>query len=567
MNDQSTECYIQLLDVARSLTRALDLDGALNEILSRSQEIMDCEACSIFLPDLSTGELVIHSARGDKAPMLNATRIPKGKGIAGAVFHDKETINIKDPKNDPRHYGGVDKKTGFVTKAMLTTPLLNGDQALGVFQILNPANRDFFDDNDERILEVFGTLIVSALLRIQAQEREMENARAQQELELAKEIQQSFLPEQSQNYQSCQVHTRYFPAREVGGDFTLVIPLNEHQILMCLGDVTGKGIPAALTMSRVTAKIQALSKRLILSVSLQNHLGSWVTELNDELTGDLQSGRFIGATFMLSDSHTNSIQVCAAGQYGPIYFCHGKWHQPEVTNQVPLGILPSFEYSCQSFEIKPGQQWLLYSDGITEARNQAEEEYSEEAFIKSLPTKARPDETLDIAVDAWQNFTGNAGQHDDASILFLDWRGIPPPPLLYLSCKPSDLSRGREFIENWCSYLGFDDIASGHIVLACDEAVTNVYRYAYDGKPGPIKFTINSESDDLIIRLKDEGTPVDIEKIKGRELDDIRPGGLGTFLINEVFHEVNYEPQKKGTVLTLKKALPSGVENSETIAS
>ncbi|MEM9399563.1 MAG: SpoIIE family protein phosphatase [Verrucomicrobiota bacterium] len=548
-------CYEVLLDIARSLTKAMDFSEALNDILSRSQEVMHCEACSIFLPDLNTGELVIHSARGDKAPLLNATRIPKGMGIAGAVYTDKEIINIKDPQNDPRHYKAVDKKTGFVTRAMVTAPLLNAHRCLGVLQVLNPIERDFFDDEDENILEVFTTLIVGALLRIEAQKQQLEKARAAQEMQLAQEIQQSFLPDSSQSFQSCHIHTRYFPAAEVGGDFYLVVPLDDHRILMCLGDVTGKGIPAALTMARVTAKIQALSRRLSISTDLQGQLGRWVTELNQELTGDLQSGRFIGATFMVTDNESNTMQVCAAGQYGPVYYEKGKWHKTETSNQMPLGILPEFGYTEENFKLKAGQLWMLYSDGITEARNNQGEELTEEGFLETLPTTSCPEETLNQAVQTWKDFTGSASQHDDASVLFFDWRGISPPPLLMLSCDPKELSSGRSFIENWCHYLGFDDINTGHTVLAVDEAVTNVYRYAYDGEPGPLKFTVKVDDDDMTITLKDEGTPVDTSKIKGRKLEDIRPGGLGTFLINQVFYEVKYEAEDVGTLLTLKKKL------------
>lgn len=549
-------CYEILLDVARSLTRAMDLEAVLNEILNRSKDVMSCDACSIFLPDPNTGELIIHSAIGDKAPLLNATRIPRGKGIAGAVFSEKEIINIKDARNDPRHYAQVDEKTGFETHAMLSIPLLNGKECLGVLQIINPSDKPAFDAADEKIAEVFGTLIVSALLRIYAQNQAIEKARAHQELELAREIQHSFLPSEHQIFETCEVRMAYFPARVVGGDFCLVLPLGKTRTLLCLGDVTGKGIPAALTMSRVTAKIQALSKKLALSVALQCNLGAWVTQLNEEIKNDLTSGRFIGVTFMLTDCKSSTVQVCAAGQYGPACSSKKEWTIPPYVKQMPLGVIPDFNYEAETHPLRPGQQWILYSDGITEARNSKDHEYTEKKFIEELPIGLTALSTLKEAVKGWKRFVGRAQQHDDASLLLLDWRGASPTPLLYTTCKPADLARGRAFVEEWCCYAGFDDIVAGHLVLACDEAVTNIFRYAYKGTPGPVKYTVEIESGELIIRIQDDGIPADMKKVKCRRLEDLRPGGLGTFVINKVFDSVEYEPREKGTMLKLKKKLP-----------
>jgi sigma-B regulation protein RsbU (phosphoserine phosphatase) len=155
-----------LLEVARKMSSAVDFEALLREILISSQEVMCAEAGSIFLPDSDTGELIIHSASGDKAPLLNATRIPKGAGIAGSVYLQGKTVNIKDTRNDPRHYRKVDEKTGFETRAMITSPLLNGERCLGVVQVLNPKGAENFDDEDEEIFEGFAALIASTLVRL-----------------------------------------------------------------------------------------------------------------------------------------------------------------------------------------------------------------------------------------------------------------------------------------------------------------------------------------------------------------------------------------------------------------
>lgn len=545
------ERYKCLIDTARQLSSAMDLDALLGQILSSSQQVMAAEATSMFMPDHSTGEMVLHSAASmDKELKAQPIRIPKGAGIAGSVFDGRKTSNIHDVQNDPRFYRKADDSSGFVTRAMITVPLLSGENCLGVIQALNPVGRHHFDEVDREIFEGYASLIASALLRLDAQQREVTDAKAKQELELAREIQQSFLPPGLRIMETCQVRFAYFPANVVGGDFYFVHPLNRHRSLMGLGDVSGKGVPAALTMARATAEIKGMLREL------DRDLGVWVRGLNDILTNELHGGRFIGMTFLLTDSEQGTLQVCTAGQYAPIWSDNQRWHKAVCRPQLPLGIMPGYNYHSETFPLRTSQIWMLYSDGVTEARNVLGNDYTEDQFLKDLPPNLNGSNTLQNAVQAWKSFVGNASPHDDASLLMLDWRGKPPEARLHLKCCTENLSTARGFFESWAKYAGFDDIIVGQIVLACDEATTNVYRYAYDGKSGPIGFEAGLEEGRLFIRIVDQGRPVELDKIKGRELDELRPGGLGVILLKQVFNEVDYAPKGVGTVLTLKKIIP-----------
>jgi anti-sigma regulatory factor (Ser/Thr protein kinase) len=115
---------------------------------------------------------------------------------------------------------------------------------------------------------------------------------------------------------------------------------------------------------------------------------------------------------------------------------------------------------------------------------------------------------------------------------------------------------GREFVEQWAVYAGYDDVTVGRIVMACDEAASNVFRHGYAEKSGPLKYHAEVTDDNLAIQIIDEAKSFDASKIKCRELSDLRPGGLGTFIIGQVFEDVKYEPTGRGTILTLRKHLP-----------
>ncbi|NJK91154.1 MAG: SpoIIE family protein phosphatase [Blastochloris sp.] len=258
-------------------------------------------------------------------------------------------------------------------------------------------------------------------------------------------------------------------------------------------------------------------------------------------------------TFLLTDSQRCNLQICTAGQYAPIHSDTLRWNKIHCHPQLPLGILAGHSYRAESFPLSGSSIWLLFSDGITEARNSAGEDYTEERFLADLPTNLNGANTFQAAVQSWKNFVGSASPHDDASLLMLDWRGQAPSPRLHLHCQTENLCQARDFVEAWAKYAGFDDIVVGQIVLACDEATTNIYRYAYDGKPGPLGIEAEVENNQLVFHLADSGTPVDPDKLQGRDLDDLRPGGLGVLLLKQIFDEVTYQPKEAGTILTLKR--------------
>lgn len=544
------ERYQALLDAARCFSRAMDLSELIDEILRRAKEVMHAEACSLLLPDAKTGELILHSTDPWIANLPEPMRVPPGAGIAGAVYQSKQTINVKDARNDPRHYSKVGNRLGMVTRAMVTIPLLDGASCLGVLQALNPREQESFNAEDEEIFEGFGGLIVNALVRLEAQRREIERAGARQQLLLAKEIQDTFLPPTLSQFPFCQVYHSHLPAQMVSGDFGFVHPVGANRLLLGLGDVCGKGIPAALTMARATAIIEAMTHQL------QADLGEWVTKLNPLLTRELKAGRFISLVLLLADADARTLQICTAGQFPPLHFDGQQWRAFAVPNRLPLGISPTTTYVAEKADLRPGDSWLLFTDGFPEARNRQSEDYTIERFLSSLPVGQTAAETLSAAFQAWNSYCDSAAQHDDASLLLLDWRGQSPAPELCTACCPENLMAVRHFVEQWAQFAGFGDTVVGQIVMACDEACTNIFRHGYHEKPGPIRFLVEITDTALVIQISDESPPVDAKEIRGRQLSDLRPGGLGTVVISQVFDEVNHVPLGNGNSLTLRKALP-----------
>src|ERR1700761_2387727 len=272
--------YRCLSDAARSLSGAADIDELVGQILSSSRDVMQCRACSVSLPDLDTGDLVI---RGTQAELKGQVlRVPPGKGIAGRVYRTRIRENTANAQVDSGHYAGIGLETKTPAQAMLTIPLVDGDVCHGVMQALNPTDRARFDSFDEEVFLAFGSLIATTLTRMyvqdQAKQKEIEDAYRQAELSIARQAQFSFMP--PQNFECGNLKIRVFQeqAADVGGDFYAYHEMGDQCLLVAVGDASGKGIPAALESARVCTLISLLTPECSFAC-----FPDWVARLNNVL--------------------------------------------------------------------------------------------------------------------------------------------------------------------------------------------------------------------------------------------------------------------------------------------
>ena len=222
------DSYAGLLRLAGEIGREPALRGLLQMILEKSRPWMRAEACSIFLPDPATGELVIHSAHGDSAPKIGSLRVPRGQGIVGAAMEEKKLIRVDDVTRDARFFSQADEQTGWKTRALLAAPLLDGEECIGVIEFLNPQGRESFQREDEELMEYFAGLVSSALVRIQAHDAALERAQVQRDLDLAREMQQGLLPRVFPGRDQApgvEIFARLDPAKEVSGDLYDFFPV------------------------------------------------------------------------------------------------------------------------------------------------------------------------------------------------------------------------------------------------------------------------------------------------------------------------------------------------------
>ena len=290
----------------------------------------------------------------------------------------------------------------------------------------------------------------------------------------------------------------------------------------------------------------------VLIVALLVILAAYVIALNDALCQRLAAGRFAATTFLLHDPKRETMEIICAGQFEPWRWRNDVWEPVAVPHALALGIFPGQKFTATEVPCLPGEKWILFSDGINEGRSATGEEYGIERLRASLGEGAAST-TLNRAWKEWDSFVDGEHQHDDACLALIL---IKPEATLEITSVATNCKMARHFIENWALTAGFPDLERGRIVLAADEAVTNVIRHTYAGTPDqPIILSAGIGDGLLHLRLRDYGPHVDPEKLKGRKLEDVKPGGLGLHLLQSVFSVVEHNPLPDGNEWHLAKPM------------
>ena len=412
--------YGPLFRLAGEIGREADLGGLLLKILERSRPWMKAEACSIFLPDAETGELVIHSARGDRAPELGTLRVPKGQGIVGTAMAEKKTIRVDEVAKDARFYAKADEKTGWKTKALLAAPLVDGEECVGVIEFLNPIGRAAFTEQDEQMVEYFAGLVAAALVRIRANEAALERAAVQRDLDLARELQGGLLPKifpTKEEAPGIELFARLDPAKEVSGDLYDFFPIENGKMCFVVGDVSGKGIAAGIFMAvtRTLIRATAVAGRSPLEI---------LTKVNAQLAKENQASLFVTMILGIVDTKTGRMVYGQGGHNPPIRVPLKGKPSYEPPGGMPLGVFDDAKFGERELVLEKGETLLVYTDGVTEAMNLAKDLFGEDRLERAVEGGAvlSAEKLTERVVEKVEEFVGEAERSDDITLLAIQRR-------------------------------------------------------------------------------------------------------------------------------------------------
>jgi sigma-B regulation protein RsbU (phosphoserine phosphatase) len=411
--EQKIKRLSTLIDVNALISSSLNLDQILENVMTISKQVMNADASSLMLIDEKTNELVYEVALGTVGAKLKQEfRLQMGQGIAGTVAQEGKPLLIEDVYTHPKFYRGHDEATGYRTKSMIAVPLKVGERITGVAQVINRLDDKAFDKDD---LELFIALCSMAAIAIENAKMHrslMERQRLVKDMEFARTVQESFLPQHAPEIVNYRFSAHYTPAQEVGGDFYDFMRLDRVRTGIVIGDVSGKGVPAALYMAKLGSDLKTLA-------FTEKDPAAALKKLNDLLAERSRRGMFATVLYLELDSESGRMTLSNAGHLPPIVKrSDGTVKRFSPAGGSPLGILPGMEFGQETLLLGPGDTVVLYTDGIIEAMNARDELYGYERFeelIRKSPSD--PDALKSAIIGDVNRFTGLSPQHDDMTLV------------------------------------------------------------------------------------------------------------------------------------------------------
>ncbi len=411
--EQKIKRLSTLIDVNALISSSLNLDQILENVMNISKRVMNTDASSLMLIDEKTNELVYEVALGKVGEKLKQEfRLKMGQGIAGTVAEEGKPLLIEDVYTHPKFYRGHDDATGYRTKSMIAVPLKVGDRITGVAQVINRLDDHPFDRDDLDLFIALCSMAAIAIENAKMHRSLMEKQRLVKDMEFAKTVQESFLPQRAPELANYRFSAHYTPAQEVGGDFYDFLQLDRGRTGIVIGDVSGKGVPAALYMAKLGSDLKTLA-------FTEPGPSAALKKLNNLLAERSRRGMFATLLYLELDSENGRLTLSNAGHLPPIVKkADGTVTKGSPAGGSPLGILPGMEFGQDSLLLERGDTVVLYTDGIIEAMNEKDQLYGYERFEALIRKSPQDPEALKSAIiNDVNRFTGLSPQHDDMTLV------------------------------------------------------------------------------------------------------------------------------------------------------
>jgi phosphoserine phosphatase RsbU/P len=347
-----------LNEIARELTSILNVDELLKRIAELLNRIIDYQMFSILLID-EGGEKLSHrfSLRFQENIHLKHD-IPIGKGLVGAAATEKTAVLVPDVSKDPRYVMANPE-----TKSELAVPLIYKDKVIGVLD-LEHTRRGFFTEDHKRTITTLAAQIAIALENARLYEEiAQQERRLERDLHLARELQFRLLPQTMPKVAHLEVAARFSPARTIGGDLYDFVPYSLSRMAIVIGDVSGKGAPAAIYAALVNGILRS-------HAPMEPGPAEMLSAVNFSLAERHIEAQYICLLYAVWDDQRRTLQIANSGIPRPLYVHDGKTEIVEATG-LPLGLFDEAEHDELTFKAKPGDLFVFFSDGILDARNRA----------------------------------------------------------------------------------------------------------------------------------------------------------------------------------------------------
>jgi phosphoserine phosphatase RsbU/P len=347
---------VLLNEIARELSSILNLDELLNRVAELLRRLIDYQMFSILLLD-SSGEKLQHrfSLRFRENIHLKH-EVPLGRGLVGYAAESKQAVLVPDVSKDPRYI-----EANPETRSELAVPLIYKDKVIGVID-LEHTRRGFFTDDHRRTMMTLAAQVAIAIENARLYEEiARQERRLERDLALARELQMRLLPQSLPKLANLELAAKFVPARAIGGDLYDFIPYSLSRLGIVIGDVSGKGAPAAIYAALVSGILRS-------HAPIEPGPAEMLRAVNLSLAERRIEAQFVSLIYAVWDDEDRTLSVSNSGLPRPIHVHAGKNHVIEATG-LPLGLFDDANYDEFRFKMKPGDMFVFFSDGILDARN------------------------------------------------------------------------------------------------------------------------------------------------------------------------------------------------------
>jgi sigma-B regulation protein RsbU (phosphoserine phosphatase) len=395
-----------LYEIGKETASILDLDELLHRSAEIVKRVIDYEMFGILLLDEQRQELVLRKSVRF-GPYREKTRIKVGQGLTGAAVLSKEPILVGDVRKDPRYLGLIPE-----TRSELVVPLLHKDRVIGVFD-LESSSLDSFNEEHVKVLTPLASQVAVALENARLyEELKSRDARLGRELGIAQNIQRGLFPEEAPRGPGFEASAHFRPAQELGGDLYDFYDLPEGALGVAVGDVAGKGVPAALYGAFASGTVRARA--------FESHPpAGLLARVNRTLRRRGVEGLYCNLTYAVFDFRARRVTLANSGLPYPLHYraATGQCEEVEASG-LPLGSFDDSAYDERVLALEPGDVFVFATDGVTEARS-ANEDYGTERLRRlvesgaSLPAQALGERILEDL----DGFRGDLPLADDVTLV------------------------------------------------------------------------------------------------------------------------------------------------------
>jgi serine phosphatase RsbU (regulator of sigma subunit)/anti-sigma regulatory factor (Ser/Thr protein kinase) len=537
----------RLSALAQSIARAIRRGGREEEAAPRGGRI------DVVATDPAAGPPAIDISPND--PLLAYLQ-----SASGAIAIDG--LELDSPALDELRRAGV----------RLVVPLVSQGELVGLLNLGPRLSDQEYSSDDRKLLDALAAQAAPALQVAQLVRRQETEARSreriEQELRVATMIQQNFLPKELPDLPGWHVAAYYRPAREVGGDFYDFIELPDGQIGIVIGDVTDKGVPAAMVMAATRSVLRASAQRVVSP-------GSVLERVNELMCPDMPAKMFVTCLYGVLETATGRFRFANAGHNLPYVHTSGGTAELRATG-MPLGLLPGISYEETEAMLEPGQTMLLHSDGVAEAHGPADEMFGFPRLQEVVGARGGRGEVIDRVLTELGRFTG-AGweQEDDITLVALTRRlgivsaapGVGDVDVSFsIASELGNERQAAERVAEAVAGLGLAAARLERLKTAVSEAAMNAIEHGNESRADlPVEVSVRTVAGELVVAISDQGgdrefpeaeTP-DLEaKLEGLQ----KPRGWGLYLIRNMVDDVRVSGDGRRHTIELVVQLEGGAD-------